>query len=275
MNQQQQQPLALGRVEWDVCAIEMMELDNKHKETKKWVSKNPFEALTGEDEEEETQCGPCSPGGHWPAAAATGAATVGGVVGLQRLKKQGKQSTKRLYKDFVPDRTKESVSKNPDSSLQEINLIDGKIVERKIVKGKITVDSGAAESVWPADMVREEEELEQKEGMIGFVAANGSPMQNYGRKVAKFMNIGPDADECEKAMGFQVTDVRKPLAAVSRIVDKGNRVIFGPKPEDNYIMNIQTGKKMFMKREKGVYILDVGFLLPKDEEVPAGFTRQA
>ena len=76
-------------------------------------------------------------------------------------------------------------------------------------------------------------------------------------------------------MGFQVTDVRKPLAAVSRIVDKGNRVVFGPKPEDNYIMNIQTGKKMFMKREKGVFILDVGFLLPKDEEVPAGFTRQA
>ena len=94
------------------------------------------------------------------------------------------------------------------------------------MKGKITVDRGAAESVWPADMVREEEELEQKEGMIGFVAANGSPMQNYGRKVAKFVNIGPDADDCEKPMGFQVTDVRKPLAAASRIVDKGNRSLW-------------------------------------------------
>ena len=297
--QQQQQPLALGRVEWDVCAIEVMQPNTalkdlhlrvdapafipmkmrlgwprrqRRKETV--VNENQFEALKEEEDGEPADgvilCG--TPARSLPAVAAStpaAAATIG-----------KKKSSKRVYKKFVPNQTNESASKDSGFNesvlgLTELNLVDDKIVERKIVKGKITVDSGAAESVWPADMVREEEELEQKEGMIGFVAANGSPMQNYGRKVAKFVNIGPDADDCEKAMGFQVTDVRKPLAAVSRIVDKGNRVVFGPKPEDNYIMNIQTGKKMFMKREKGVYILDVGFLLPKDEEVPAGFTRQA
>ena len=266
-----QQPRDLGRIEWDVCAIEVMQAsDSKWPLLQKWTSKNPFESLKEEEEEEDLQCSPCLPDGCRPGVEAVAVAATR-VVGLKRLKKQGKQSSKRLYKEFI----QESVPKTPDSSPLEINLIDGKVAERKIVKGKITVDSGAAESVWPADMVGEEEELEQKEGMIGFVAANGSPMPNYGRKVAKFVNVGSETDGTEKAMGFQVTDVRKPLAAVSRIVDKGNRVVFGPKPEDNYIMNIQTGQKMFMKRERGVFVLDVGFMLPKDEAVPAGFTRQA
>ena len=311
-----QAPRDLGRVEWDVCAVEVTQPEESAEQAEtiendnydefirrlredavemygpqyleQWprhtsrtiaarereASRNSFDALREDDEDE---CGVC---GEWPILKHDledncGGCAPGGFAKLKQLKKEGKKSTKRLYKPLVPSQVENLVSKDPKSILKDINIVDGAAMERKIVQGKITVDSGAAESVWPADMVCEDEELEQKDGMIGFVAANGAQMTNYGKKVARFVNVGESADDSEKAMGFHVTDVRKPLAAVSRIVDKGNRVVFGPKPEDNYIMNIKTGRKMYMKRERGVFVLDVGFLLPKDEEVPAGFTRQA
>ena len=59
------------------------------------------------------------------------------------------------------------------------------------------------------------------------------------------------------SMGFHATTVKKPLAAVCRISDQGNKVCFGPKPEDNYIQNIQTGEKIKMVREKGSYVLEI------------------
>ena len=39
-------------------------------------------------------------------------------------------------------------------------------------------------------------------------------------------------------MGFQVCDVKRALAAVSRITAKGNRVSFGPDEGDNFIQNV-------------------------------------
>ena len=49
------------------------------------------------------------------------------------------------------------------------------------------------------------------------------------------------------SLGFQVADVKKPLIAVKRIVEKGNRVAFGPNEEDNYIMNIKSGDKIDLR----------------------------
>ena len=48
------------------------------------------------------------------------------------------------------------------------------------------------------------------------------------------------------SLGFQVSDVQKPLAAVWRIADKGNLVQFGPNPEDNFIQNVTTKRKIPM-----------------------------
>ena len=50
-------------------------------------------------------------------------------------------------------------------------------------------------------------------------------------------------------MGFEVCDVRKALAAVSRITAKGNRVAFGPETEDNFIENVKTGQKSLMRKK--------------------------
>ena len=66
-------------------------------------------------------------------------------------------------------------------------------------------------------------------------------MNHYGEKEAKFTTGGRGP-----VMGFQVSDVQKPLAAVWRIADKGNLVQFGPNPEDNFIQNVITKRKIPM-----------------------------
>ena len=72
-------------------------------------------------------------------------------------------------------------------------------------------------------------------------------------------------------MDFQVSDVRKPLAAVWRIAEKGNRVQFGPNDEDCFIQNIITGEKVSLKRKGGSYVMAVEFLKKMTEET---FQRQ-
>ena len=62
-------------------------------------------------------------------------------------------------------------------------------------------------------------------------------------------------------MAFQATDVKKPLMAVKRIVEKGNIVHFGPEEKDNFIQNTATGDKLPLKPNgRGSYILEVDFV---------------
>ena len=48
----------------------------------------------------------------------------------------------------------------------------------------------------------------------------------------------------------------KPLAAVRRIVEKGNIVQFGPNAADNFIMNVSTKDKVMLKQERGQYVME-------------------
>ena len=77
-------------------------------------------------------------------------------------------------------------------------------------------------------------------------------MKNYGALKVDFTKAGKPMQ-----MNFHATSVKKPLAAVCRITECGNRVCFGPRPEDNYIMNIQTQEIIQMKKERGTYVLEV------------------
>ena len=60
-------------------------------------------------------------------------------------------------------------------------------------------------------------------------------------------------------MNFLVTGVKKPLAAVSSIVDKGNVVVFGPGENGSFIQNIETGEKIMMTRKKCTYVIHAEF----------------
>ena len=108
---------------------------------------------------------------------------------------------------------------------KEINEVE-KGAKKVLKKGKVTVDSGAEDSVWPATHVCWDnvEETEESVKGIGFIAANGTRMENYGGTKVKFKSGGKT-----KAMNFSVTDCKKPLAAVSKIDDEGNRAVFGRK----------------------------------------------
>jgi hypothetical protein len=68
-----------------------------------------------------------------------------------------------------------------------------------------------------------------------------------------------------------VSNVKKPLAAVRRISEKGNKVQFGPKPEDNFIMNVSTGKKIMMIKKGGSYVVPAELIIKE----MSGFTGQA
>ena len=60
---------------------------------------------------------------------------------------------------------------------------------------------------------------------LRFVNASGGQMGHYGEKTATFR---AGRGEAVMSLGFQVSDVQKPLAAVWRIAEKGNLVQFGP-----------------------------------------------
>lgn len=143
-------------------------------------------------------------------------------------------------------------------------------------RGKITIDSGAAESVLPRGMLPNEplREGAAKRSGVKYVAANGARMENLGEKRARFRRSG---EAGINGITFQVTDVAKPLAAVSRILDKGNRVVFSRGAEGSYIENVSTGEWMPLKEEKGTFVLEVDFLQPEEameEQAAAGFARR-
>ena len=135
-------------------------------------------------------------------------------------------------------------------------------VERK--KTKITVDSGAGVSVWPVSWGCPGKTLPGKSA-VKLEAANGTPIETYGEKLVKFEM---DGVKSKAGMRFLVTDVRKPLAAVSAIVEAGNEVVFKPGARDSFILNPRTGEKVQLKREKGTYTMEV-------EVEDAGFSGQA
>ena len=73
----------------------------------------------------------------------------------------------------------------------------------------------------------------------------------------------------EKFILFQVQHTRKPLASVSKIVKKGNRVLFDL--EGSYIEHVKSGKKIPLQESGGTYHLDVEYLA---DDCQQGFTRQ-
>ena len=58
---------------------------------------------------------------------------------------------------------------------------------------------------------------------------------------------------------FNVAAVRKPLAAAAKVVEAGNRVVLDRDPEMCFVENVETQDRMKLRREKGVYVIDVKY----------------
>ena len=107
------------------------------------------------------------------------------------------------------------------------------------------------------------DEKSAKTGLT-YTAAGGQSLINVGEKRPEFKTNGVDG-----WMTFQATTkVQKPLAAATRITEKGNRIVLDGVGSESYIQNKQTVQKIPLSIENGVYMMQ---MLVK----PAPFQGQA
>ena len=123
------------------------------------------------------------------------------------------------------------------------------------IRGQIVVDSGAADSVLPRYELYVVFPLLPKRENIRFLAANGQPINNYGRRHVALRTDGRQGINC---MAFHVTDAKKALASVGKMVDQGNSVHFTP--TGSYIEG-PNGERVELRKEGGVFVMDVKYLL--------------
>ena len=122
--------------------------------------------------------------------------------------------------------------------------------------GEITVDSAADESCWPMDEGGAFEVRSSKRNIL-LKAANGQAMQHVGEKDVTFKD-----KESGDVLGttFQVTEVRKPLAAVWRLAEKGNVIQFGQEESQCFVRNLKTGRDFQLHKRGRSYVLLVEYV---------------
>ena len=131
---------------------------------------------------------------------------------------------------------------------------------------RITVDSGAAESVIPVDEIRNYAKIPHSCDEY-FQTASGEAIRNEGEQ--RIPVVTPSGQL--KGMTFQACDVTKPLASVKRMMDAGHAVIFAPDElGGSFILNLATGDDEALIEEDGNYFMDVW--VPPPEALP--FQRQ-
>ena len=203
-------------------------------------------------------------------------AEIGGVWNIGTVESWTEVKSKKQPK-FLKSSEKIHVKSNvtnkfealtEDYEVTDVAAVDINESWDELGHGEITVDSGAEESVWPVTWMPEQRMEKPDGGTKKFRAANGAIMHHYGQKNVKFRVPGAN-DDRTKSIKFQVTDVQKPLVSVARIVELGHIVKFGPKAEDNVIVNTRTGDVMQMRQLRGGYVMDVEFLLKGAERVVA------
>ena len=118
---------------------------------------------------------------------------------------------------------------------------------------KVCIDSGAGESVCPVTAFPSYQTVKTTKTGTKHRAAGGQELTNVGEIRPTFTSSGQTA-----SMAFQATtDVRKPLAAASKIAAKGNRIILDDVGSDSYIENKASGVRIPLKIENGVYMMEM------------------
>ncbi len=126
----------------------------------------------------------------------------------------------------------------------------------------MAVDSGAAETVIPHNLVTQYPIWATKESAAGlcYASATGQPIPNLGeQKLPLYTKEGT-----LRGMTFQAAPVSKPLGSVKRMCAAGHRVVFDE--EGSFIQNKASGEINWLREEEGNYVLDVWIVPP--EAVP-------
>ena len=132
----------------------------------------------------------------------------------------------------------------------------------------VTVDSGAAHSVADGDAWPTIPRMESEGSRAGSVYL-GPGKERIPNRGQKSLNVRTAGNPTVRKMTIQDAAVRKPLAAVSGITDKGNVVLFDRKgssiapedaPEVKTIRELirQVKSRIELERKKGIYIMPIG-----------------
>ena len=144
------------------------------------------------------------------------------------------------------------------NAVEEANEVDEMSVAEAVDEVvEITVDSGAARSVWP-----KKKKGVKRKNIQGrkpkLAAANGTNIEVQGEALLEFNLRGR---KC--GMKFLDADVKKPLVAVSAMEDEGNTVVFSKK-WGSYVENDQTGERILLERRGGTYVMILEGAAQKD-----------
>ena len=71
-------------------------------------------------------------------------------------------------------------------------------------------------------------------------------------------------------IGFQVADVRKPLLAVRRLVEKGNTVVLAGCEGESYVYHEASNTKVPIKKKGGSFVIEAHFVKQVGAQVFAG-----
>ena len=181
--------------------------------------------------------------------------------------KMGKKVPVKIPKDSLVSSSWETI---PSKSIG-INAVtvQNTSVFHSAGKGKITVDSGAGESVCPTNLLPQEPLIQTKKVGTVYRAAGGQALTNKGEKKITFKS-----GDVLGSMSFQAIDsLQKPLASAARITEKGNQIVFNDAEGKSYIQNHATGKKVPLQKENGVYVMNVEYL--SEMEADQSFRRPA
>ena len=143
-----------------------------------------------------------------------------------------------------------SVERAGSSKPREVN---GVCVHPGWEKIAVQIDSGAVDTVGPKEIAGAfdtKETVMSKKG-IGFVAANGSSIKNYGEKrIAGYTDDGEGV-----SLKIQCADVRSFLGSVHKMNLGGNAVVLDG--DRSYTQNKETGRKTRIVYDHGKYVMHV------------------
>ena len=159
---------------------------------------------------------------------------------------EGHEEEKEEYEELPLDlcgcfieRSDEKILLNQPSNVEEWQEIE------------VVMDSGSGDSVAPTTLapgVSVRESVGPKQGQH-YVSATGNRIPNLGEKVLE----AATEEGNHHRVTFQVTDVSRPLCAVSKVCQKGNRVIFDE--HGGVVQNKATGRETYFGMQDGIYLL--------------------
>ena len=116
------------------------------------------------------------------------------------------------------------------------------------------VDSGATETVMPeqtlSGVIDITEGVASKRG-VAYEVADGTKIPNLGER--RFLAVSEEG--VQRGMTAQVAAINKTLMSVSKVVRKGNRVVFDG--EGSYIEDKASGERTWMRENGGMYYIDM------------------